>query len=88
MQTKNTKNAAQSEPSVRCGAWLERVLLWLARRDVRKAQERMEWVEEILRATGRNSSAEQCRLAISEIKETADWMRPRSNDAAQRAVNK
>lgn len=63
--------------------WLELGLLWLARREVRKAQERMEWVENTLRETGRLNAMNAAREAIREIKETADWMRPRSNDQRQ-----
>lgn len=74
-----SKRKAQSLWAVRCGAWLERGLLWLAKRDMRKAQERMELAEEILRMTGRLNAAAEARNAIAAIKETADWVRPRSN---------
>jgi hypothetical protein len=46
---------------------------------MRKAQERMESAEEILRMTGRVNAASEARCAIHSIKETADWVRPRSN---------
>jgi hypothetical protein len=80
----NSQDSARREPKVRCSAWLERGLLWLAKRDMRKAQERMESAEEILRMTGRVNAASEARCAIHSIKETADWVRPRSNAADQR----
>lgn len=50
------------------------------KRDMRKAQERMELAAEILRITGRKSAAEEARESVTHIKEALDWVRPRSND--------
>jgi hypothetical protein len=78
------KTSEPTESVVRSMPLLCRVLLWVTRREISKAQKSMEWVEESLRLMKMPNSSESARNAVREIKETADWVRTRHNDQAQR----